>query len=429
MSRVELLTIAQRKELFIHYHEYLVNCKEIKQKPVLKDFLDDLIDNEETFSKFTRKELENRLEQERLREGIVLWPKIIDLRKDINNYQPPSLENHIKLFLGNLKKGIDSYDLLSSSNSKVIKQMLSVLATEILNMPLSDKELELVGREKEILKFLLEYYPNIIGEIEKLSPDKIYTQIKNIFNTNFNKYSYLIEELLKSNITEFDIQAIAYRKQQLSEFEKLLKNKEYFESLLNENSKLTTESIWQTFFEKNKWIFGYSLNYIFTTSLNDKKLEQIVSGFDFNISGKRVDGLLKTKGVISSLCFVEIKTHKDLLLKDKKKPYRADCWQISDSLSGALAQIQKTVHKAKQIQKSKIEITTVSGNPTGEEIFLVEPKSFILIGNLKEFVTNHGVNQEKYKSFEIFRKNLINPEILTYDELYERTKYIIEQQS
>jgi len=94
-----------------------------------------------------------------------------------------------------------------------------------------------------------------------------------------------------------------------------------------------------------------------------------------------------------------------------------------------VAQIQKTVHKTEQIQKSKIEITTDSDDPTGEEIFLVEPKSFILIGNLKEFVTNLGVNQEKYKSFEIFRKNLINPEIITFDELYERAKYIVEKYS
>jgi len=428
MSRVELLTLAERKELFAKYHEFLVSCKEKQQTPILKDFLDDLV-RRKPFSKFTSKNIANRLEQERLSDGKVLWPKIVDLRNDINNYQPPSLENHIKLFLGNLKSSIDSYDLLSSSNSKVIKEMLSVLATEILNMPLSDKEIEIIGREKEILTLLLEYYPNIIGEIEKLSPEKSYSQIKSIFSTNFSKYSNLIEDLLKSKITEYDIQAIAYRKQQLTEFEKLLNDPDYFNSILIENVKLTNESLWQKYFEKNKWIFGYSLNYIFTTSLNDKKLEQIVSGHDFNNSGKRVDGLLKTKGVISSLCFVEIKTHKDILLKDKQYGYRADCWQISDPLSGAVAQIQKTVHKAKQLQKSKFELTTKSGDPTGEEIFLVEPKSFILIGHLKEFLTRHGVNQEKYKSFEIFRRNLINPEIITFDELYERAKYIVEQQS
>ena len=135
MSRVEILTIAERKELFILYHRYLVACKENNQKPVLIEFLDDLINNNNTFSKFTSKIIANRLEQERLKDGIVLWPKIVDLRKDINNYQPPSLENHINLFLGNLKKSIDSYDLLSSTNSKVIKQMLSVLQQYRLRLP------------------------------------------------------------------------------------------------------------------------------------------------------------------------------------------------------------------------------------------------------------------------------------------------------
>ncbi len=97
MSRVEILTIAERKELFILYHRYLVACKENNQKPVLIEFLDDLINNNNTFSKFTSKIIANRLEQERLKDGIVLWPKIVNLRKDINNYQPPSLENHINL--------------------------------------------------------------------------------------------------------------------------------------------------------------------------------------------------------------------------------------------------------------------------------------------------------------------------------------------
>lgn len=429
MSRVGLLTFPEVRELFISYHEYLKDCKKNSKIPGMIDFLDNLISTNVVFTKFTSKEISNRLEQERLSDGVVLWPKISDLRKDINKYEQPSLKEHIKQSLKILKNSIDSYDLLSSSNSQIIKQMLPIFASEILNLPISNEELELVGREKEILTFLIEYYPDFIKEIEKLSPDKISTLLNNVFSSNINKYSLLIEELLKSNITKSDIHAIAYRKQKLCEFKKLLNDEEHFDSLLKNDTTLTKERVWQTFFEKNKWIFGYSLDYIFTTSLSNKKLEQVVSGYDFNSAGKRVDGLLKTRGIISSLCFVEIKTHKDLLLKELKNAYRSDCWQISDALSGAVAQIQKTVYKATQLQKSKIEITSSSGDPTGEEVFLVEPKSFILIGNLKEFVTGTGVNQEKYKSFEIFRKNLNNPEIITYDELYERARYIVEQQA
>ncbi len=428
MSRKKLLNLDQKKELYNCYHNYLRDCKEKEEKPVIREFIIEMISNNPTFSKFEPKKLENSLEQNRLSDGAVLWPRIKDLKKDISSYNPPSLEKHFKeQFIEKLKKSIDSYDLFSSSNNDLIKQMIPVLATDILRIPFSDDTLDLVGREKVIVKYLVDYYPDFIRDLAKLSPDKIYFLINYLAQNNYDQFSNLIEEILKSNITEFDIQAIAYRKQQLDEFDKLLRDDEYFDLILK-NDKTSTEKIWQNFFEKNKWIFGYGLNYVFTTSLNNKKLEQIVAGSDFYSSGKRVDGLLKTKGKISSLCFVEIKTHKDSLLKDIRKPYRTDCWQISEILSGAVAQIQKTVNKVKEFQ-TKYEITSKTGDPTGEVIFSVEPKSFIIIGNLEEFITNNGVNQEKYKSFEIFRKNLINPEIITYDELFERASYIVQQQS
>ena len=37
----------------------------------------------------------------------------------------------------------------------------------------------------------------------------------------------------------------------------------------------------------------------------------------------------------------------------------------------------------------------------------------------------NGINEDKFSSFELFRRNMVNPEIITFDELYERTKNII----
>jgi len=41
-------------------------------------------------------------------------------------------------------------------------------------------------------------------------------------------------------------------------------------------------------------------------------------------------------------------------------------------------------------------------------------------------MTENGINEEKFSSFELFRQSLNSPEIITFDELYERTKYIVE---
>lgn len=237
----------------------------------------------------------------------------------------------------------------------------------------------------------------------------------------------IIKEIVKHDITADDIQTLAYRKKQLETFRQLLEDKDFFEKTKNGfNKKIGDEYVWQDFFERNTWIFGYGLNYVFNSPLEDKKLEQVVTGFDFNNAGKRIDALLKTRGLINSFCFGEIKTHKKDLLKQVNDPYRGECWAISDELAGAIAQAQKTVQKSIKELSTKVEIKDKVGNLTGEQIFIYQPKSFVVIGHLAEFKNEQGVNEDKFSSFELFRQNQTNPEILTYDELYERAKFIVK---
>lgn len=236
----------------------------------------------------------------------------------------------------------------------------------------------------------------------------------------------LFSEVIRSKITKDDITAIGYRKKQLSYFKKLLCDINYFEKV-KQKSGFTNEKVWQTFFEKNQWIFGYGLGYLFLSSLDDKKLEQVVNGYSVADSGKRVDALMKTRGIISSLCFVEIKTDKTALLENS--PYRTGCFAPSKELSGAVAQIQGTVAKSVKTITDKLSVTDNSGNPTGEVIYNYQPKAFLVIGNLSQFETENGVNEEKLRSFELYRKNIQNVEIITFDELYERARFIVEYNS
>jgi hypothetical protein len=241
-----------------------------------------------------------------------------------------------------------------------------------------------------------------------------------------NKYPDLISELIKNDITKEEIINFGYRKKQLDTFKNLLEDEDFFNDYKdNLCSKKGTEAVWQDFFECNTWIFGYGLTYVFNSPLDNKKLEQYVKGFDFNSSGKRIDALMKSRGIVSSLCFGEIKTHKTHLLKQTKDPYREECWSISSELSGAIAQIQKTVQKSIENIATKIEPKDNIGNLTGEQLFIYQPKSFIVIGSLGEFKNGSLINEEKYSSFELYRQNQINPEIITFDELYERAKYIV----
>lgn len=279
----------------------------------------------------------------------------------------------------------------------------------IRNIPL----LPINGKEKQ--QFKDDYLENIV--LSKQSILKFIQDQPKIIPE-------LIEELQKNNIKSEDIIGLARRKEQLEIYRQMLESDEYFNKIKTEKSISKDELVWQKFFEENTWILGYGLNYIFTSEIDDHKLEQVVSGFDFNSSGKRVDILMKTKGFVSSLCFGEIKTHKTSLVS---KEYRKECWAVSDELQGGIAQIHKTVQKAIKSIATKTDIKSDAGTLTGEQLYLYSPKSFLLIGSLKEFMEEYGINEDKFSSFELFRRNIVNPEIITFDELYERAKNIVNQ--
>jgi hypothetical protein len=119
----------------------------------------------------------------------------------------------------------------------------------------------------------------------------------------------LIAQLARSEVTEQDIVALGYRKKQLAHFERLLSDLAFLQSERAKTPGQSVEKLWQHFFEANPWIFGYGLSYLFLGSLNDAKLEQAVRGYSMASAGKVVDALMKTTGLIQSLCFVEIKKH------------------------------------------------------------------------------------------------------------------------
>jgi hypothetical protein len=234
----------------------------------------------------------------------------------------------------------------------------------------------------------------------------------------------LLVSLVEEEVTDRDLIAVAYRRRELDYFNRLLHDPEFFLIEKKTRSFSRDEDLWQSFFERNPWIFGYGLFYVFASSLEERKLEQIVAGSSLAGAGKRVDALLKTRGRISSLCFAEIKTHRASLLEGNQ--YRPKVWSPSRELVAAIAQVQKTVDRAEQTIGSRLDVTDSSGNPTGENAFLIRPRSIVVIGNLEEFQTDHGINEPKYRSFELFRRQVVAPEILTFDELYERAHFIVE---
>ena len=174
------------------------------------------------------------------------------------------------------------------------------------------------------------------------------------------------------------------------------------------------EGEWQKFFESNQWIFGYGLRYKFMTQAY---AQPVYSGANVSKSGaQRGDFLLGSVADVRFTCLVEIKKPSTRLLGPQ---YRNDAWPPSDELCGAVSQIQVNGRKW-VVEGSRSE----DNSALMGDLLTVQPKMFVVVGKLSELD-----DLSKKRSFELYRNNLSSPEIITYDELYERAKFIVGKDS
>lgn len=238
-----------------------------------------------------------------------------------------------------------------------------------------------------------------------------------------NEGEELIKELLDSGIiTGQDLVNTGYRKQQLEIFHRLLYSDympEYKRDILkNPNTK--DETAWQLFFERNPWIFGYGLSYRFLSIL-----QREFSASDTSAAGKDQvisDFLL---GDPRFTTFVEIKKPDTPLFGNDKN--RSGSWCLSEELTWAVSQILEQ----KASGQLKIESTKALLDSNGQIItqHAYDPKIILIIGcwdQVERSADPPGTKAIKRKTFELFRRDSRNIEIITYDELYERARFIVK---
>jgi hypothetical protein len=174
------------------------------------------------------------------------------------------------------------------------------------------------------------------------------------------------------------------------------------------------EGYWQQFFERNTWIFGYGLRYQFLHTIQS---QPHYGGTAVTGRGaERGDYLTATGGDTRFTVLVEIKKPDTELLC--RQEYRNGVYSPSDELAGAVSQLQVNCRKWEG-EGAKTEQNLEALRQ--EKIFTVTPKGILVIGCTDE-LTDH----DRRNSFELFRRNLVNPEVLAFDELRERARYIVE---
>ncbi len=226
-----------------------------------------------------------------------------------------------------------------------------------------------------------------------------------------------------------DVIALARRRQQVALFHRYLEDDAFFDEQVAKGTGRGPEAVWQQFFENNKWILGITLTTQLLTSWDAEKLERLVAGPSVAGSGKRVDALLQTAGAISSFVLAEFKTHRSALLATTE--YRAGCWAPSSEVVGGVAQVHGTVHEAvKNFGDRLVKHAEDGSDLLGEYGYALRPKSFLIVGSLEQLRgSTGGHNLDKVRSFELYRRQLQEPEVITYDELLARAQWMVSYES
>jgi Domain of unknown function (DUF4263) len=250
----------------------------------------------------------------------------------------------------------------------------------------------------------------LIASSDQTIPIKDYISIISKFD--FEKYTFDECNELCTSIKEVKIDELLLQNQR----EKAIKK---FELMLEQ--EVSSEKVWQNFFECNKWMFGFGLDYIWVEGFQNKKLEQTTTGSDITRAGKRPDAFLKTQADISTTVFVELKTPLTQLVTN----YRPDTWSPATELIGGVSPIQKTVASWLERNLGEFKVKDNNGDLTGEVVYSYKPKGILIIGKFDQFKNNHGINSTKLQCFELFRHSIDNIEIITFDEFFERVKRIV----
>lgn len=177
----------------------------------------------------------------------------------------------------------------------------------------------------------------------------------------------------------------------IANFKKLL---EIWEINKNNNN----EEFQQKLFRNNYWC----ISQLFYTPVIYFREKAYIGGKSIdNTGGKLVDFLYQNK-ITKNVSLIEIKTPETKLMGSE---YRNGIYAISSELSGSINQL---LSYKDEIQKNYYSVLR---DGTYQ---LINPKCILIIGN----ITGSYVNEDKKSSFEIFRKNLKDVEIATYDELF-----------
>lgn len=313
---------------------------------------------------------------------------------------------------------------IKKSSSKSLVYEDTVEKIKLSNASLGDivafadfiKSLDLKGISERRIKLGDDSFDKIDEETKK--------KIKTALSTDDGK-SLILEVLNQGVISSSDIINIGYRKSQLAVFGELLNKQEYWKKYADDEidngekfDKSKEEKVWQHFFKKNPWIFGYGLDYKYLEIL---QTEAVVGGAD--VSGKNTENLDTLAGTSDYTVLIELKSPSTALFDNEKN--RSNSWRLSRGLIWAVSQILE--YKASHVIEWQDSSKRFNDNGSKISQSALDPKAILVIGRDSMMSEDDDkTNEIKRRTFELFCRDSRNIKILTYDELFRRAKFIVD---
>ncbi len=233
----------------------------------------------------------------------------------------------------------------------------------------------------------------------------------------------------KADIKETDIRSILFekRKHNLKAFLFLLKNIEvqgktsieYYRDKFDVQPG--DETIWHHFLKNNDWILGLNVDIKFIREFYDEQKVGIENSK--SIGSPKADLL----GVSDFTTLIELKHSETKIFKTVKSKGRANTWDFTSDFIEGVSQCLGQKFALDRSYKTK-DFLNEKGKILDKNLTLtIDPKTVFIIGNRKlEFPHNlENDNYTKSQTFELFRRNNRNVDIVTFDELFERAYHTV----
>ncbi len=181
---------------------------------------------------------------------------------------------------------------------------------------------------------------------------------------------------------------------------------DHYKSMLD---KTTSESDWQALFQENPFI----LSMVFSSPITIIQGQASVGGVGIDCSGNTITDFLVKNSISNNATIIEIKTPGKKLLKSTTS-YRKDLYDVSTELSGGVNQVlDQRMEFQQDINRLKVKF---KGKGVWFESYYTT--GVLIIGTMPS-------DEDKQKSFELFRKNSKDVVIITFDELLGKIKQLL----